>query len=50
MYLASYTTSLPFCPAEEGPRLNSLSYANRISNERWTPEDTELFYKVRASP
>lgn len=36
----------PLLAAEEGPRLNSLSYANRISNERWTPEDTELFYKV----
>lgn len=40
------TPAPPLFAAEEGPRLNSLSYANRISNERWTPEDTELFYKV----
>jgi len=27
-------------------RLNSMTYTNRISNERWTTEDTELFYKA----
>lgn len=33
-------------PAEDAPKLNSLTYMNRISNERWSPEDTELFYKA----
>ncbi|KAL4529138.1 hypothetical protein Ndes2526B_g06775 [Nannochloris sp. 'desiccata'] len=31
---------------EDMNRLNSMSYTNRISNERWTTEDTELFYKA----
>jgi hypothetical protein len=35
---------------EDSARLNSLSYMNRISNERWTLEDTELFYKVTEVP
>jgi hypothetical protein len=31
---------------EDYNRLNSMTYMNRISNERWTTEDTELFYKA----
>ncbi len=34
--------------AEDVPKLNSLTYMNKLSNERWTPEDTELFYKVNS--
>ena len=31
---------------EDSSRLNSMTYMNRISNARWTAEDTELFYKA----
>ncbi len=31
---------------EDQNRLNSMTYMNRISNERWSTEDTELFYKA----
>lgn len=31
---------------EDTPKLNSLTYMNKLSNERWSPEDTELFYKA----
>lgn len=31
---------------EDMHRVNSMTYTNRISNERWTTEDTELFYKA----
>jgi hypothetical protein len=31
----------------DSQRLNSLSYSNRTSNERWSDEDTENFYRVR---
>jgi hypothetical protein len=31
---------------EEVPRLNSMSYVNRLSNDRWSVEDTELFFRV----
>lgn len=31
---------------EEHFMLNSTTYSNRLSNERWTAEDTELFYKA----
>jgi len=31
---------------EDNARLNSMTYMNRISNERWSVEDTELFYRV----
>lgn len=37
-------------PAEDAPKLNSLTYMNKLSNERWTPEDTELFYKASSQP
>ena len=32
---------------EDGHLVNSSSYAHRAPNDRWTGEDTELFYKVR---
>ncbi|GAB4822758.1 hypothetical protein N2152v2_009804 [Parachlorella kessleri] len=31
---------------EDQPKLNSASYMRTIGNERWSPEDTELFYKA----
>ncbi|RMZ54427.1 hypothetical protein APUTEX25_002003, partial [Auxenochlorella protothecoides] len=31
---------------DEHFRLNSYTYANRLHNERWGAEDTELFYKA----
>lgn len=31
---------------EDNPRLNSMTYMNRITNERWSAEDTELFYRA----
>ncbi|KAK2077409.1 hypothetical protein QBZ16_004254 [Prototheca wickerhamii] len=31
---------------EEHFTLNSTTYSNRLSNERWNAEDTELFYKA----
>lgn len=31
---------------EDTARLNSLSYMNRLPNERWSAEDTELFYRA----
>ena len=34
---------------EGQPKLNSASYMRTIGNERWSPEDTELFYKVGAT-
>lgn len=31
---------------EDANKLNSMTYMSRISNERWSAEDTELFYKA----
>lgn len=31
---------------DEAPRLNSMSYVNRLANDRWTVGDTELFFRV----
>lgn len=27
-------------------KLNNASYSNRINNDRWTPQETELFFRV----
>lgn len=32
---------------EDTHRVNSMSYVNRLSNDRWSVEDTELFFRVR---
>ena len=31
---------------EQGTRLNAASYRNRTVHERWSAEETELFYQV----
>ncbi len=31
-------------------KLNNASYSNRLNNDRWTPQETELFFKVSNSP
>ena len=37
----------PFGQAVEDTRLvNSSSYSNRAPNDRWSADDTELFYRV----
>lgn len=27
-------------------KLNNASYSSRLNNDRWTPQETELFFKV----
>ena len=34
---------------EDVPTVNSMSYVNRLSNDRWSVEDTELFFRVCVS-
>ena len=35
---------LSLAPAAQ--KLNNASYSNRINNDRWTPQETELFFRV----
>ncbi|BDA46437.1 probable transcription factor TFIIIB component B'' at C-terminar half [Coccomyxa sp. Obi] len=31
---------------EDNPKLNNMTYAKRMNNDRWSAEETELFYKA----